>query len=29
MAVENIIVGIVSLLLLVYLFWSLIRPENF
>ncbi|MGA2229848.1 MAG: K(+)-transporting ATPase subunit F [Tepidisphaeraceae bacterium] len=26
---ENIIVGIVSLGLLVYLFWTLIRPENF
>jgi len=26
---ENIIVGIVSLLLLVYLFWTLIRPESF
>jgi len=26
---ENIIVGIVSLGLLVYLFWSLIRPESF
>jgi K+-transporting ATPase KdpF subunit len=29
MVVENIIVGIVSLGLLVYLFWSLIRPESF
>jgi K+-transporting ATPase KdpF subunit len=27
--VENIIVGIVSLGLLVYLFWTLIRPEHF
>jgi len=26
---ENIIVGIVSLGLLVYLFWTLIRPESF
>jgi len=26
---ENILVGIVSVLLLVYLFWSLIRPEHF
>jgi len=26
---ENIIVGIVSVGLLVYLFWTLIRPENF
>ncbi|MGO8747785.1 MAG: K(+)-transporting ATPase subunit F [Thermoguttaceae bacterium] len=25
---ENIIVGIVSLGLLVYLFWTLIRPES-
>lgn len=29
MGVENIIVGFVSLGLLVYLFWSLIRPESF
>jgi K+-transporting ATPase KdpF subunit len=29
MVVENIIVGIVSLGLIVYLFWSLIRPESF
>jgi K+-transporting ATPase KdpF subunit len=26
---ENIIVGIVALGLIVYLFWTLIRPENF
>jgi len=26
---ENIIVGIVSLGLIVYLFWTLIRPESF
>jgi len=26
---ENIIVGIVSVLLLIYLFWTLIRPEHF
>jgi len=26
---ENIIVGIASVGLLVYLFWTLIRPENF
>jgi len=26
--VENLIVGIVSLGLLVYLFWTLIRPES-
>jgi len=26
---ENIIVGIVSVGLLVYLFWTLIRPEHF
>jgi len=26
---ENIIVGIVSIGLLVYLFWTLIRPESF
>ena len=29
MGLENIIVGIVALLLLVYLFWTLIRPEHF
>jgi len=29
MGTENIIVGIVSIGLLVYLFWTLIRPENF
>jgi K+-transporting ATPase KdpF subunit len=29
MVAENIIVGIVSLGLIVYLFWSLIRPESF
>jgi K+-transporting ATPase KdpF subunit len=27
--VENIIVSIISLGLIVYLFWTLIRPENF
>jgi len=26
---ENIIVGIVAVGLMVYLFWTLIRPENF
>jgi len=26
---ENIIVGIFSVLLLIYLFWTLIRPEHF
>jgi K+-transporting ATPase KdpF subunit len=26
---ENIIVGIAALGLLVYLFWTLIRPEHF
>jgi len=26
---ENVIVGFVSLGLLVYLFWTLIRPESF
>jgi len=26
---ESIIVGIISLLIIVYLFWTLIRPENF
>ena len=26
---ENIVVGIVSVGLLVYLFWTLIRPESF
>jgi len=26
---ENIIVGIVSVGLLIYLFWTLIRPEHF
>jgi K+-transporting ATPase KdpF subunit len=26
---ENLLVGIVSALLLVYLFWTLIRPEHF
>jgi K+-transporting ATPase KdpF subunit len=26
---ENIIVGIVAVGLLVYLFWTLIRPEHF
>ena len=25
---ENIIVGVVSLCILVYLFWTLIRPES-
>jgi K+-transporting ATPase KdpF subunit len=29
MGAENIIVGIVSLGLLVYLFWTLVRPESF
>jgi len=29
MGPEIIIVGIVSVLLLVYLFWTLIRPEDF
>ncbi len=29
MGTENIIVGIVSIGLLIYLFWTLIRPENF
>ena len=29
MSAENIIVGIVSILLIVYLFASLIRPEKF
>ena len=29
MAAENVIVGIVSLGLIIYLFWSLIRPESF
>lgn len=29
MGLENIIVGVVALLLLVYLFWTLIRPEHF
>ncbi len=27
--IENYLVGIVSVCLIVYLFWSLIRPENF
>jgi len=27
--VENVIVGIVSVLLLIYLFWTLVRPEHF
>jgi K+-transporting ATPase KdpF subunit len=26
---ENIIVGIISVALIVYLFWTLIRPESF
>ena len=26
---ENIIVGIVSIGLMIYLFWTLIRPEHF
>jgi len=26
---ENIIVGIVAVGLLIYLFWTLIRPEHF
>jgi len=26
---EIVIVGIVSVLLLIYLFWTLIRPESF
>jgi K+-transporting ATPase KdpF subunit len=29
MGTENTIVAIVSLGLLVYLFWTLVRPENF
>ena len=29
MGVENIIVTIVSIGLLIYLFWTLVRPENF
>ena len=29
MSPENIIVSIVSLGLVVYLFWTLIRPESF
>jgi K+-transporting ATPase KdpF subunit len=29
LTMENIIVGIVSVALLSYLFWSLIRPESF
>jgi K+-transporting ATPase KdpF subunit len=29
MSAENMIGGIVSLLLLVYLFYSLLRPEKF
>jgi K+-transporting ATPase KdpF subunit len=29
MSAEIIIVGIVSLGLLVYLFWTLVRPESF
>jgi K+-transporting ATPase KdpF subunit len=29
LAMENIIVGIVSVGLLIYLFWTLIRPEHF
>jgi K+-transporting ATPase KdpF subunit len=29
MSAENIIGGIVTLLLLVYLFYSLLRPEKF
>ena len=26
---ENTIVGVISLFVLVYLFWTLIRPESF
>jgi len=29
MSAEIVIVGIVSLGLLVYLFWTLVRPESF
>ena len=29
MATENVIVGIVSVGLIVYLFWALLRPEKF
>jgi len=26
---ENILVGFVAVVLMVYLFWTLVRPENF
>jgi K+-transporting ATPase KdpF subunit len=29
LTVENILVGGVSVLLIIYLFWTLIRPEHF
>jgi K+-transporting ATPase KdpF subunit len=29
MDTELIIVGVVALLLIVYLFWTLVRPEHF
>jgi K+-transporting ATPase KdpF subunit len=29
MDIELIIVGVVALLLIVYLFWTLVRPEHF
>jgi K+-transporting ATPase KdpF subunit len=29
LTMENILVGIVSVALIVYLFWTLIRPEHF
>jgi K+-transporting ATPase KdpF subunit len=28
-SMENIIVAAISMLLIVYLFWTLVRPENF
>jgi len=26
---ENIIVAVISVLMIIYLFWTLVRPENF
>lgn len=28
-AMENVLVGLVACLLIVYLFWTLVRPEHF
>jgi K+-transporting ATPase KdpF subunit len=28
-SMENLIVGVIALLLIIYLFWALIRPDRF